>query len=336
MWLCLFVLLAGCSPMQEESVENKIVIPSYEATQLHTGTVKRGNLISEERMHLHAQAADTQELYFGISGIPYGEVFVEEGDVVEAGELLARLSCKELEAELISLEAEEKELAIEIEHAKELLLQAEEKSELNEDDEMTNQDEISRCKLALDGFLSDLAVNQATMAEKQALLEKHRIYADADGVVTKIADTGGGVSDEKLPFIVLETEGEVLVGDTGEVCSFVRGESILVYVGEEVYPAVLTQVSKEGERTEVRVSLQSGYSLPEGKKGGEIRWSNGTVENVLYVPKEALVSVEEATYVYEVANDGLPELREVKTGARTDAFVELTEGVTEDMEVVLY
>ncbi len=335
-WLGLFILLAGCGPVQEESVENKLLIPSYEATQLHTGTVKRGNLESEETMHLHAQAAYTQELYFGISGVPYGEVFVEEGDVVEAGELLARLSCKELEEELILLEAEAKELAIEIEHAEIQLQQAMDKSELNEDDEMTNQDEISRCRLALDGFLSDLAVNQSTMAEKQALLEKHRIYAGASGVVTKIADDRGGVSDEKLPFIVLETEGEVLVGDTGEKCSFKQGESIIVYVDDESYPAVFAQVSAEGERTEVKVSLQTGYSLPEGKKSGEIRWSNGTVENVLYVPKEALVSVGEDTYVYELAQDGLPELRKVKTGARTDAFVQLTEGVTEGMEVVLY
>lgn len=335
-WLCLFALLAGCGPVQEEAVENKLMIPSYEATQLHTGFVKRGNLIREESMYLHAQAAYVQELYFGISGVPYGEVFVEEGDSVEEGELLAQLSCKKLEEEIISLKAGEKELAIEIEYAKGLLLQAEEKSELNKDKEMTNQDEISRCKLALDGLLSDLAALQSTLAEKQALLEKHRIYAGADGIVTKIVDNRGGLSDEKLPYIVLETEGEIFVGDTDEECSFIQGESILIYVEEESYPAVITTVSVEGERTKVRVSLQSGYSLPEGKKSGEIRWSNGTVENVLYVPKEALVSVGENTYVYEMARDGLPELRKVKTGARTDAFVELTEGVTEGMEVVLY
>ena len=58
------------------------------------------------------------------------------------------------------------------------------------------------------------------------------------------------------------------------------------------------------------------------------------LEDVLYVPVQAIVQVSERTYCF-VKTDGLPEQRLVELGRTNDKFVEISDGLQEDEEVVL-
>lgn len=331
------VFFAGCRVEQEEEVKNRITIPAYEYTAPDTALVRKGNLEHTESMFVQLEAAEEHALYFGISGISYDKVYVKEGDLVSEGQLLAQLTCEEIQEAMISLDAQAKTIELEITHTQQQLQKVkEEKSEDPEKKEI-NLDEISRYTMRLTELANDKKINEAAMEEQQEKLAKYRIYADMNGVVTKVGDYSGlALSDEKQPFITIAGSDKVYMGSTGKENSFAVGGEVMITVEDEVYPAIITDAVKEGEATRVSARLKENVILPAETMFGEITWSSGIVSDVLYVPKEAIVTVKEETYVYRMAEDGFADIVKVQTGVQTDKYVQIIDGIEEEAEVVLY
>lgn len=332
------VILTGCGLLRkEEEVVNQITIPSYDAGSAEYGYVKRGDLENLETLFLKLGTIEEHELSFGVSGIAYDEVYVKEGDSVERGELLAKLESEEIETELIMLEAEAGEIALEIEHTEALVKEFREKKYYNKKQIEVNQEEIGRCLLRLNELANDKAVNESRTAEQKKMLDKRCIYADMDGTVAKIENhTGDSLSDERQPFLVLHSSGKVFTGDTGEENDFVQGQEIRINIEGESFPAVFKTVKRENGITSVEVGLTMESELPENCSYGEIVWSNGVAKDALYVPEKALVISQGETYVFLLEKDGFARPVKVQTGTTSGNYVQIVGGLKEDDVVMLY
>ena len=329
--------LAGCGMKQEEEVKNQITIPAYEYTAPDTAFVKRGDLEHTERMFVQMEAAEEHALFFGVSGVSYDKVLVREGDLVTKGQLLAQLSCGEIQESIITLEAKAKSIELEILHTQEQLEKVKEEKSMDPEKEEINLDEISRYTMRLTELANDETVNEAAMKEQEEKLAKYRIYADMSGVVTKVGDySGQAVSDEKQAFIMIAGAEKIYAGSTGKENSFATGNEVTIAVEEENYPAMITSVATEGGTTRITACLKETVMLPLETTFGEITWSSGIVSDVLYLPKEAIVTVKEETYVYRMAEDGFADIVKVQTGVQTDKYVQIVSGIEEGAEVVLY
>ncbi|MHA2067081.1 MAG: biotin/lipoyl-binding protein, partial [Candidatus Thorarchaeota archaeon] len=107
------VPLIGCSEANSEVSENQMV------------TVQRGDLTIDIAAAGNLALSRTEDLAFEIAGT-VEEVPVEEGDVVEEGQVLAKLDTSEWDKELTNLEMDLVQADINLKNAKLALEQAEE------------------------------------------------------------------------------------------------------------------------------------------------------------------------------------------------------------------
>lgn len=329
------ILSVGCS--QEEFVKNEITIPSYDAGNVNYVTVQMGDLENREKIFLRTTATEEKEHSFRVSGISLHKVYVAEGDLVEQGQLLAELECEEIKEKLIQLETEAEKIDLEIVHTNELLEEAMQKKDINNKAKEANQDVISRYKIRLVELENDKKITQAMYTEQENKLRDYQICAEMDGVVSRIiGNPSGGVSDEKQAFLVLQSANQLFVGETKGENSFSTGQEITILIGEEEYLAEFLSVVKEGEATSVEVKLKEDSVVPEDCTHGELWWSNGIVEDTLYVLSDAIVSIQEETYVYKKGSDGFAEVVPVETGTVSGEYTQILTGLAEGDEILLY
>ncbi len=336
---CLLMLaFTGCGLLrQEEEVKNQITIPSYDASGASYGYVKRGDLENAETLFLKLTTTEEHGLRFGISGISIDKVYIKEGDSVRTGRLLAELQSEDIKNEITSLEAKKETIALDIQHTEQLLEETRQRTEYIEEKEDARQESIGRYQLQLQQLDNDLLQTQGELKEQESKLEKHRIYADIDGTVAIIERYGEGfLSDEKQVFLTLQSTARQFSGNTKAENDFEKGQKVSLLVNEEEYPAQILRAEKSEGVTEVDVSLQEGYTIPEDCTYGEVLWSTGVVKGVLYVPKNAIVTVGEKSYVYKMEEDGFTNPVEVQTGTVNADYAQIITGVEQDDMVMLY
>lgn len=250
-------------------------------------------------------------------------LLVAPGQMVKAGDLIAQLDAREIQARLDQAMAVREQAARDLDRARQLLAQ-----------KITSQAEF-------DAIQSRERVSVGALKEAEAMLGYTKVVAPFDGVITRQLRDVGDLAVPGKPIVEMENPSALrFEADVPEalIGNMKLGAKLTVRVGV-ASPAVegavveLAPVADAASRTFlVKLDLPPVAGLRSGQFGrvlvpvGETR--------AIHVPLSALVVRRQMETVFVVEKQNA-QLRIVRTGKRTDGEVALISGVNAGDRVVV-
>lgn len=254
------------------------------------------------------------------------EIFVEEGDVVEKGQVLARLDGERLHLQMLEAKANLEKTTQEYER----YVQLHERGLVSAS--------------MFEALKFDLAALEASYELARLNYDYTRIRAPIAGVVSsrdiklgqhvmagsptfKINDTTKLVAYLSIPQDQLS---KISAGDAARVRVDAMPESVFAATIERISPTI---DPRNGTFRATAFIANDGGSLAPGMFGRfEIDYERHS--EVLLIPTAALIDEDSATVVYVVV-DGSASRREIVTGIRSGSFVEVVSGLDADEQIVI-
>ena len=294
------------------------------ASTVVTQAVEMRAIVDEIEALGTARANESIEIQPRIASL-VERVFFEEGQLVQAGDLLVELENSEIKAGLALAEAE----------------LSESRSLFNRSKSLADSQAISASNL--EQLLAQVQVNQAQVEAAKARLDNTIIrapfagriglrrvspgsYVNTDTVITTLDD----VSRIKLEFSVPETFiRTVREGLTIKAHSLVFPERIF----EGSVASIDTRLDPVTRAVRVRAIIPNadGALKPGMFMTVDLQRDSG---QVLVAPEQSIVPEGSSQYVFVVA-DGLAEKRIVKLGRRIPGYVVIESGLAEGESVVV-
>lgn len=103
MALLLCVMMSGCILPKEEELVTTPIVEAYEHDDFKTTTVKKGDLVDEQKIDCMVLGINEKSLSFDVEDKSYRGVYVKAGDMVEADTVVAELVSDGLTANLLAL-----------------------------------------------------------------------------------------------------------------------------------------------------------------------------------------------------------------------------------------
>ena len=320
----LCMLLCACGGVQAPELMEPVEV------QIQTTKVVRGNVMD---ISVYEGVTRPVTVPCGFEGEgTVEEVFVNRGDWVEKGDVLAALNCDMLNAEIAEAEAALERLALEQEVA-------EQRYALQR--ELTAGDAQSR--LLENQYLQQEQERSAELEELQDRIERMEssvssaeLRAPCRGRVLQVSVLPGSMvregdqavflSDESQLEVVTEFLGDETVEHAVEIYATLSGERYaLTYMpyDRETYFSLMMA----GEE------MESSFRLDEPEHAASGMYALVYIvaeeaDNVLYLPSTAVFHDAEGAYVY--LWDGTTQIKTtIETGIETEAQIEILEGVKE-------
>jgi RND family efflux transporter MFP subunit len=351
--LMIFTLTAsGCKlAPKEEVLPDAPVIPVSAVEEYKKAEVIRGDLIDSVTVDCTYNAFQSEILNFQINGLRIDHVYIEEGDSVKKGEVLADLEMNDINRQIVEREDNIELLNLKLSQQKELKKLA--ISNLNKLKGLAGYNSLidSGYNQTISGYDNviaklhdDLFIEQERYADLQEDIKKHQIIAGMDGIVSYIAaHEYEDKSDKKTSFITLydpDTMMFVTNGKNSEL--FTPGQKVDITVADNVYPAVVLSAKELKEQygsveNGDAVYLQTDNSENSLQKDdtGKIIIINNELKNVLYLPSSAVHNDNNKSIVYVEDDTGFKSIKEVKIGPCADRKVEIISGLNEGDSVIL-
>lgn len=342
--LALGVVLCGCSQKQEE--ENRVIIEREEELAGYDyDIVGLGDVVKVEKIRCTYRQTKQQDVSFALAGKRVEKVYVQEGDAVQKGDLLAELSGGNLRREIKRLEyvVKRNELlkkfaadneAIEIAEKKALGLEA---SVLENELASIKQ----KYRYQIEDYTDALELDRMKLAALQKEEKNSCVYAQMDGTVYYVKELLEGSTS---------TTDEVVISimDSGECFFEANSPEYAKYFSEDKNVDLTIAYGSEDGEVVVRpwhmaewgdtqsflvVSKPEGANIEVGKEG-TISIETGRKENVMTVPVTSLYTVDGKNYVYVLGDNNMREVRWVELGLCGNNFVEILSGLNEGERVV--
>lgn len=251
---------------------------------------------------------------------------VEEGDLVEAGDVLATLDGERLRLEMLAARAD--------------LRQA--RAEYERNVNLAERGLISAA--AFDNLQYDLEALEATYDLKRLMYGYTTIRAPIAGVVAaREVKPGQHLAVDDVAFRITNP-GELIAHlrvPQAELVKFAAGHRAVVEVAAtpgQAFPATIERISptidtRNGTFRATAVIDNSSGALAPGMFGRfTIAWD--THESALVIPAAALIDEDQESTVYVVSDERVTR-RTVETGIETDGVVEILGGLDERDVVVV-
>jgi RND family efflux transporter MFP subunit len=254
------LLLVGCEaddvsapPYYHQVIAEPLVLnDSYAIKRYFVGQIK-----SRQRAELGFELAGTVV-----------EVSVNEGDVVEAGQVLARLDARLLNAEIEDIKAQGEDVLARLELAQ---LKLKRQRELINEGYSAKQ-QIDELKAEISSFNAQLKRQQAQLESAFTRLEKHTLKAPYRGEIASRNIEEGGVSMAGQAVFKLLEQGreEARVGVPSKLISTLSvGSPVSVIVADKTLTAsVITIASNIDDVTRtaaIRLALPEDQSIVNGE-----------------------------------------------------------------------
>jgi HlyD family secretion protein len=330
----------------KEVVDYKTELPFY--SSLDTKTVATGKLNPEEEIELKPQ----------ISGI-VDQIFVEEGDLVRKGDLIAKIRVVPNEQALGSAKSRINSARLSFENAQTLF----ERNKLLFEKGVISKQDFENSELSLNQSKESYAQAQDDYKIiKQGSLSggssaNTTIIAQIPGTILEIPVREGDQVIQSNNFNAGTTiatiadmskmifEGKV---DESEVGKLEEGKDIKVILGaiaEKEFPAVLTFVAPKGveENGAVQFTIKADVAIEAHTKIRAGYSANAEIEieskDSVLVIKEALLQfnrITEKPFVELREEDGTFSKKNVTTGLSDGINIEITDGVEEGDQIKVW
>ena len=188
------------------------------------------------------------------------------------------------------------------------------------------------------------AIEQAQTALEvaQSARDKLVLKSPVDGIITtKNFDVNEMASQGQPAFIIsstgiLQVDLNITQSDIGK---FTEGQTVDVIIDGEKVEGTVNHVPTVADASSSLYKVEILVNNPDGKfKAGmtaEVEVSIEKQNNVITVPKKAILEDEGKKYVYIVGDDDRAVKKEITTGIETESTVEIKSGVDADDTVVI-
>lgn len=346
------LMLSGCSlAPREEVLPEAPVIPTSSMKGYQKVEVLRGDIVESLTTECTYNAIHTEEYSFPVDGIRINHVYVEEGDIVKAGDLLADLDMNQIDQQIEELTDHIEELELQISNEKEL-----------KDFTITNQDKLrslegyhmqmdSEYELELQNYDNAIKVLEDGLYIGQKRLEllfeevrNRQIIAGIQGIVAYVSGYHEGeVSDDETVFIrVYDPDTMVFITDGENSERFKPGQEVSIDVsGTEYKATVITpeELSLENpgnlEKGKVLLKAEDPEESLQSGDEGKITFILNEIMDTLYLPASAVHTENGESYVYVEDEGGFKSLKEIEIGITSDKKVEIKSGLNEGDSVII-
>ena len=344
--LLVFVLKYFKDSNAKEVVDYKIELPFY--STLDTKTVATGKLNPEEEIELKPQ----------ISGI-VDQIFVEEGDLVRKGDLIAKIRVVPNEQALGSAKSRINSARLSFENAQTLFNRNKalfEKGVISKQDFENSELSLNQSKESYDQSKDDYQIiKQGSLSGGSSA--NTNIVAQIPGTVLEIPVREGDQVIQSNNFNAGTTiatiadmskmifEGKV---DESEVGKLEEGKDIVVILGainEKEFPAVLTFVAPKGveENGAVQFTIKADVTIEASTKIRAGYSANAEIEieskDSVLVIKEALLQfnrITEKPFVELQKENGSFKKKNIEIGLSDGINVEIIDGVEEGDKIKVW
>ena len=330
----------------KDVVDYKTESPFY--TTIDTKIVATGKLNPEEEIELKPQ----------ISGI-IDEIFVEEGDLVRKGDLIARIRVVPNEQSMVSAKSRINSLKLTYNNSQTVFdrnkilfekgvisRQDFENSELNLNQSKENYEQAKDdYKIIKQGSLSGgSSANTTIVAQIPGTILEIPVR-EGDQVIQSNNFNAGTTIATVADMSKMIFEGKV---DESEVGKLEEGKQITVVLGainEKEFPAVLTFVAPKGieQNGAVQFTIKADVDINSSTRIRAGYSANAEIEleskDSILVIKEALLQfnrITEKPFVEFLKEDGRFQVKNVEIGISDGINVEIIEGVSEGDEIKVW
>ncbi len=304
-------------------------------------TIDHMNVTRSLEVNGSLRAFDELPLGTETSGIAIRQVLVDEGDHVQAGQLLARFNDDLLKADVVQKQAQLREA---VANAAEGTANARRAEELLKSGAISQRDADNRRALAATAE-ARVGVAEASLAQSQARLRQADIRAPANGVISWRGAREGAVMSAGGPELFrllrdgrLELAAELVERD---LPSIKPGQKVMLGVdgpnGSKTVDGTVRLVSPVVDpKTRlglVRIDVPTDSDLRPGMflRG---RIAIGSVEG-LVVPEPAVVYQSAKPVIFVVDDQSKVSIRRVETGERQNGMIAISGQVNQGEKVVL-
>ncbi len=316
--------LSGCGNAQAEAdkqqTKEAISIP------VEVATTKTGDVSSHYATTAILEAKNEAQVISKVPGILQA-IYVEEGDYVEAGQLLAKIEPQRYQLEVNKAKAELLKIKSELA-----------KVEKVHGQNLVSTDTLDKLKWQYESVKSALDLAKLNLKETE-------IIAPISGFIAQRYVKLGNlvqqyqqqslfhiVEQKQLQGIVYLPEQQlqhVKVGQDTSLALSALGDTTVAATVERISPIVDAQTGT------FKVTLNIPNPKGQLKSGmfAEVSIRYNTHENVLLIPKRAVISMDDKHTVYQVV-DGKVSKRLVEVGFQEGAMVEIVNGLDNGSTVV--
>lgn len=342
-------LLCGCT-QQEESPFMKVE-DSNDTITYDYCTVERGDVVLTKLIRCTYTQQGGQEVSFAMTGRRVDKVYVEEGDSVKKGDVLAEFDVGNLESRIEDLEYRitrnqhlleytEMNEALDISQAWVNFLynnypadkKTLEKNVISIQESYNRQREELQDALELDGMELNIMKQE---------LQNSRVYARINGTVYGIQkDLEGSTSKAgQVIMTVIDNSKSLFETNAVEYADYFReGETVSLNVvagsASGRYELLPYNMDKWGEVLQFSIYDGPATTGIEVGTGGTMFLTLDSRRNVLFVPMSAVNSADDKYYVYVADENNMRQIRWVETGLFGDDSVEILSGLEEGEKVI--
>lgn len=342
-------ILGGCGQV-EEVVEGPAIEKQTDPISYELAVVTKGTIQKTLKLKCTYTQVKDQTVSFSISGKQISEVYVEEGDQVEKGQILAKLSGADKTAQM---EALEYQIA-----RNKLLLDYATVNEANDISALwlnaiyygntapsVMEPLVERIqqnyRYQREDLQDAISIDELQLSQLKEEIKQSYAYAEFDGTVTWVKEGLEGstsVRDEKIMTVI-----------DGSECVFVT--ELKEYEGlfeeNQGIPMTITFGTGKGDYMLYPHQMDKWdenqiFQLPEDVDVIMEVGTTGTMNlivqeksDVLYLPSKVVHRADDKAFVYVVSEDGMRQVKWIETGMEGDSEIEIVSGLALGEKVVV-
>ena len=343
--------LVSCGKKQEEAPP--VVLESGdEAAEYSLTEVMKGTLEESVSLTCYYRKNAEQEVYFPVSGKQIRKIYVQEGDIVKKGDLLAELDLGNIEDQIDELEYRIERNTLLLSYISEDQALDEESrylslvymSKKEEEDKESYDEDIERIRKQyeqrINSYNDSIEFDKKKLANLKTQLAQSRVYAQFDGKVTRVEKGILGTTSnvEKCIMTLVDDQEGYFVSEKENMIPYLTEESYSMNVmfgnGRGDYEMAPRDRENWGEKQYFSIVKGDNIEGLEVDDKGDIRVITSRKENALYLPNECIRNAGDKNYVYVVTDEGLRDVVWVTTGLKGDGVTEIVDGLNEGDKVI--
>ncbi len=346
--------LPGCSMLpEEEEFRSAPVLRDYQQAEYTLTPVLRGDLELTQSISCRYEPVKEEKLSFGVGGLYFAGIYVERGDYVTKGTLLAELQMGSLKDDIENCESEIARLEMRLRQANEMTALTLNRHKLYlqtlSDEARTNAQTLEEKRAELDlniqAISDSLVIQQMRREELEQKRAERQLVAGMDGTVMYLRSyRDGDTSTENSTFITLsDTESSMFTAETEFFDILPVGEEFTVVCSKVEYPVRVVSAEELGlpapdadakKQTVYLKLLEPAVDLESGDRG-TVSVLLDSRQGALYVNSKAVSTVDGRSFVYVLGDDGLRHMVDVEIGLSTGSQTEIVSGLNEGDEIIL-
>ena len=346
----LLLPLSSCALLPKEAELPTMPTVQNEKSEFTYAYVQRGDLCETQTYNVTYRAVRTEQLKFVLAGQRIEEVFVSVGSTVKSGDLIMTLesdtdekAVENIKNELAVLELEYDYLCTQKDEAErdyELTLRDLDEKELEDMDTM--EEHLLPYVRNIEKKKNDITIKREALSVARDALASRQLRAGIPGTIVQLKSVKpGDVSTlSEVVATISDTETAMLMLETSHKELFPVGQEFIVNLNKFEYPCIVLSPEEAGfseEEAKNKVLLRNVSDLPDPSNDsrGSLTIELSRTDDILYIEKRAVSTMNGKSYVYVENADGIRELKEVTTGYTNGQFIEITSGLSEGDPVIL-